>query len=183
MKSNILIVCICAAFLAACTGNTKKQEKELPSDTAMETSEPHETSMQQNEPPPPNFNYATVVNERYNFSFEVPEMWSTKDKSSSGDGFYIETGEAGVDCRVYGSTLTGIEDIDNAGMHCEAVGQFVFNDGTKGTKCTDDGSLYFFYKQGKKQTTFYVKAPDEWKKKNIAIINHIAASITMSRPS
>ncbi|MBC8045948.1 MAG: hypothetical protein H7Y00_04085, partial [Fimbriimonadaceae bacterium] len=105
------------------------------------------------------------------------------DKSNNGDGFYIETGNVNVDMRVYGETITGIEDIDNAGIKCDGVSEFVFSDGTKGSKCSDSGLLYFFYTNKKKKITLYLSAPPEWRKENLSVINHIAESISMKNPA
>ncbi|MFN0276415.1 MAG: hypothetical protein ACKVPJ_11750 [Chitinophagales bacterium] len=135
------------------------------------------------EPPPVSYNYIKVVNNRYNFSFEMPESWKAVDKSNNGDGFYLDAGDINVDFRIYGETLTGIDDIDSEGISCDAVAEYVFADGTKGTKCTDNGLLYFFYPQKKKRVNVYINAPIEWKKKNINAINHIAESVSMKTPA
>lgn len=182
IRKEFIAILAIIFFTVSCKQNNETTVSPVQQKTENKEEQKHEPKLNDT-PPPVSYNYIQVKNNRYQFTFDMPESWKAVDKSNNGDGYYLDAGDVNVDFRIYGETLTGVQDIDNAGVTCDAVAEFVFTDGTKGTKCTDSGLLYFFYTQKKKRVTMYVNAPVEWKKKNVQAINHIAQSISMQIPS
>lgn len=171
--------------IASCKSDSKtsaKKEIGIPEKSEREEEKEKEKKKDTEVPPPVSFKYQQIINERFHFTFEIPEQWKAIDKSSNGDGFFIETDNSKIDFRIFGTTLSGIQEIDNAGLKCDAVGSINFKDGTKGAKCTKGNTLQFFYEYQKTRITFYLDAPEEWKKQYVQIINHIAESISLKTP-
>ncbi len=116
----------------------------------------------------------TIVNDRYNFSFDLPLQWKAGDVSDNGDGYIIQTGEANVDFRIYAQQKLGLDNDDDY----EKKETFAFDDGTKGTKCYYSDTEYFIYKNNKNATiAFYIDANDAWLKAHSESLEAIAKSM------
>ncbi len=119
-----------------------------------------------------------IVNARFNFGFTIPARYKVKDQSDNGDGYFIETGDAGVDLRIYGEDLT-----DNTLMaelelkSCEKTESFRFSNGYPGTKCYQSGDIYYYYDTPKVRVVCYAHANARWMERNAMLLDEIAKSI------
>jgi len=123
-----------------------------------------------------------VVNERFNFSFEIPSAWKAIDKSNNGDGFFLESDNSTADIRIYGENLEGNEIMAEMEIKsCTRTETFKFRDGYPGLKCYQAQDEYYYYDTPTTRIVLYVHADAVWKTKNIAVIRSIAESITSGR--
>ncbi len=149
----LLITLIAGLSFYSCTSNTKKKSTSSQS-TALK-------------------DFTTITNDRYNFSFELPLQWKAGDVSDNGDGYIIETGDANVDFRIYAQQKLGLDDDDY-----EKKEPFIFDDGTKGSKCYYSDTEYFIYKNNKNTTiAFYIDTNEAWLKEHYESLNAIAKSM------
>ncbi|TES92876.1 MAG: hypothetical protein E3J87_03745 [Candidatus Cloacimonadota bacterium] len=126
-----------------------------------------------------NSEYKTVANARFNFWFDLPKTWKAIDKSATGDGYFIITDNEKVDIRIYGSNKV-LPDEDYYESLTKDRGQiqdFEFRDGTKGKRIICKDILYFIRHEEDKRISFYIKADEDWYRKNKDILTHIAKSI------
>ncbi|MFI5170803.1 MAG: hypothetical protein ACHQFW_00345 [Chitinophagales bacterium] len=182
-----LIIVIVAGFLVSSCNNKSANPDEETTDTTTTIFQKDEKSVQEiidDESTEANYKDAKtpgnkkIISERYSFSFEIPDNWKAVDKSNNGDGYMIETGEKGVDLRVYGENIQGNELMAEMELKaCETKDRFVFSNGYPGIICHQSGDVYYYYDTPKTRFTFYVHAPKNWQEKNAAIINAIAKSV------
>lgn len=120
----------------------------------------------------------TITNERYAFTFSVPENYQVQDKSNNGDGYYILTGDAGTDLRIYGEFI-GDNPVaaEIALATCEKTEKFRFANGYPGVLCFQDGDRYYYYDTPSTRVTLYVHASEAWIARNSEIMLAIAESI------
>ena len=189
MKSKQLIyisVFVTAIFFAGCKSDVSGKQEPLTSDTisAPAAKQPTEQELIDAETTEANYGdedaggFKTTVNERYGFSFKIPSNWKALDKSNNGDGYFIETGEKGVDLRIYGEQIEGNEVMAEMELKsCEKTEDFKFSNGYPGTVCYQSGDTYYYLDTPKTRIIFYVHADSKWKQRNGETINTIAKSM------
>lgn len=124
-----------------------------------------------------------VHNERYGFDFVLPTHYKAIDKSNNGDGYFIETGDKGIDIRIYGENIAdNTVAAELALSACERTEKFRFDNGYPGLKCYQGKDVYFYYDTPTLRITLYVHAPDAWMQRNAATIESIAGSIRGGAP-
>lgn len=122
----------------------------------------------------------SIHNDRFGFSFELPEGFTATDKSNNGDGYFITNGDAGTDLRIYGSNLKGNELAAELELStCERTESYRFGNGYPGTLCFQSGDKYYYYDTPNTRVIFYVHAPKIWMERNAKIIDGIAKSLVV----
>lgn len=181
MRHTIFIIsCLSALFLHSCkesvqesasaTSETVTDSSALADIIEEESTEAHYLDAQ---------GMHEVHNERYGFTFVIPVHFKATDKSNNGDGYFIETGDQGVDIRVYGESIA-----DNALMaelalqSCTRTEKFRFANGYPGTKCFQSADIYYYYDTPTTRITLYVHAPERWMQRNAHVAEEIAKSIS-----
>ena len=189
---RILILSFSFVILAACTSNKKENNSSGDNDSlaVMENdSTPAVTEKQTDEhtvsPPSDekeahyssskNAGYKKALNERFGFSFDLPEVWKAIDKSNNGDGYFMITDDPSADIRIFGEDISGNPAILEL-TACKGE-KFTYSDGTKGTKCVENGEVTYNYTTKKTHVTFYIKASPSWMEKNADFLSAIAKSI------
>lgn len=118
--------------------------------------------------------YKQLGSPRFNFWLDIPVDWRAFDRSATGDGYFLEVGNASVDARAYGSYM------DDPGRHPERK-RFVFADGSQGWRETTPDHTSYIRPEGDRFLYFYVQAPAAWMKQNADAIAHVAASLRPGR--
>ncbi|HRG28054.1 MAG TPA: hypothetical protein PLJ00_09190 [Chitinophagales bacterium] len=122
----------------------------------------------------------SIINERFGFTFEIPARYTVLDKSNNGDGYFINTGDAGTDLRIYGTNIKGNEIAAELELStCERTESYRFGNGFPGTKCFQSGDVYYYYDTPNTRVIFYVHGPKNWFQRNEAVIEMIAQSIVV----
>ncbi len=115
-----------------------------------------------------------IKNDRYHFSFELPQTWTVKENSDNGDGYFIQSGYPEIDIRVYAQLIIPNGEDDE----CKRTQLFKFDDDTQGTQCFYSDSEYFIYRYSAKiQLAFYISANKDWIEKNQTTLDNIARSM------
>ncbi len=188
VQYKIAIVIITCFIFCSCKQNTADAEKEKEDTLTPITEIKKDKSLEEiidEESTEANYKDAKasgskkIINERYSFSFEIPAAWKAAEKSNNGDGYFIETGEKGIDLRVYGENIQGNEIMAEMELKtCERTETFKYSNGYPGIVCYQSGDVYYYYDTPKTRITFYIHAPKNWQEKNAVIINSIAKSVT-----
>ena len=180
-------ISIAFIFLLAtsCKSNQADEKKEMPVDTNSTTSLEKiidDESTEANYHATEDNAFLKVVNERYDFSFEIPKAWKAIDKSNNGDGFYIDCGNKSVDMRVYGENLEGNEIMAEMELKtCVSTEDYKFGDGYPGIKCNQNSDTYYYYDTPQTRIVFYIHADKKWNSENAATVNAIAKSISSGK--
>lgn len=169
----------------SCKSNQADEKKEIPADTSATSSLEKiidEESTEANYQATEDDATVKVVNERYDFSFEIPKAWKAVDKSNNGDGFFIDSGNKSVDMRVYGENLEGNEIMAEMELKtCVSTEDFKFSDGYPGIKCLQNSDTYYYYDTPQTRIVFYVHADKKWNTENAATVLAIAKSISSGK--
>lgn len=177
MKKKLLYWIILIPVFAGCSGNQQEESTDtaLPTDTT--ATAPADTDVSTPAFTAENGQH-TITNERYGFTFSVPEQYQVQDKSNNGDGYFIVTGDAGTDLRIYG-TFIGDNPVaaELELASCEKTEKFRFGNGYPGVLCFQDGDRYYYYDTPSTRITFYVHASEAWVSRNAEIMQTIASSI------
>jgi superoxide dismutase len=182
-KQWIFVVLFITTVFIGCKNNTTTTSDETVPVTADTLSALDQIIESESTPP----HYTTdatgktvIINERFGFTFELPEQFKATDKSNNGDGYFITTGDAGTDLRIYGSNLKGNElEAELELSTCEKTEPFRFGNGYPGTLCFQSGDKYYYYDTPNTRVIFYVHATKLWQERNAAIIEQIAKSIVV----
>ncbi len=187
-SAYILAVAVANIFFAACTPNTADEKKPVTSDTTtifdQPTTEKQQPAVKDEDVKEAHYRTATesgfkkTTNERYGFSFEIPDTWKAIDKSNNGDGYFLDCGDKKTDLRIYGENIEGNEIMAEMELKsCERTENFKFANGYPGTICYQSGDTYYYYDTPKIRIVFYVHADSKWKQRNMEAVNTIAKSI------
>ncbi|MBC8046856.1 MAG: hypothetical protein H7Y00_08680, partial [Fimbriimonadaceae bacterium] len=80
MKSKLFFLIAVINIFVAC--KTKSEAETNPSEIEKSVSETKEEKTEDKKVEPPvNYTYKKIINTRYNFSFEIPDVWKAADKS------------------------------------------------------------------------------------------------------
>lgn len=98
----------------------------------------------------------SVKNERFRFSFIIPEVWEAINLSDNGDGYYIKNPKSNMDIRIYGEEITtGSENLFN----CSSKDEFILSNGEKAVLCkTADDELFIYTSRDKVRVVFYIQS-------------------------
>ncbi len=172
-------------FALSCKSNQADEKTNIPADTSSTSSLEKiidDESTEANYHATEESGFLKVVNERYDFSFEIPKEWKAIDKSNNGDGFYIDCGNKSVDLRIYGENLEGNEIMAEMELKtCVSTETFKFSDGYPGIKCNQNSDTYYYYDTPQTRIVFYIHADKKWNGENAAIVSSIAKSISSGK--
>lgn len=175
---NIILFSVAAALFYSCAENNQQEEDAVsaPVDTsaAAKTPDTDITTPAYTE----SDGMHIITNERFAFTFSVPPQYQVTDRSNNGDGYFITTGDAGTDLRIYGENI-GDNPLaaELALSACEQTEKFRFANGYPGILCLQGGDKYYYYDTPTTRVTFYVHGSDAWISRNAATIQSIAESI------
>ena len=122
--------------------------------------------------------YKQVENDRYSFSFEIPDDWLASDKSDNGDGFFISgyVSVEPVDMRIFGAHTS----LMDAEKH-DKVKVFKFADGSEGKQFEDPDNFIVERYKGDDYVIFSVQSENkEWISSNRGLLEKIAKSIKLN---
>ncbi len=74
--------------------------------------------------------YQKIENERYHYSFIIPEGWNALNISDNGDGYFISTSNPDFKIKVYGEMI--INNKNQYLSETQKIDEFTFNDGYTG---------------------------------------------------
>lgn len=175
---SLISTLIISLLAVGCKENSAEPEAALqaPADTTTVQAAPIED--QQEARYTPVDGSLQVHNERYGFTFTIPGQYKAIDKSNNGDGYFIESGDAGTDIRIYGENITdNTVAAELALSACNRTEKFRFDNGYPGIKCFQGDDMYYYYDTPTLRITLYVHASDRWKERNAGVIQSIAGSI------
>jgi len=125
--------------------------------------------------------FKKTVNVKFGFWFDIPKDWKAIDKSETGDGYYIVTGDDNVDMRIYGSQKV-FSDSEYFKMLLAEGGKltdFKFRDEAMGKRIETYGKIYFLRTEENIRITLYLSAKEKWFHQNKEIVEKIARSIKL----
>jgi hypothetical protein len=163
--------CVVLLLFLYCTPENGSREKEK------ETIPPHDRGVISVE----DIEFSTTGNPRFRFFFDHPKEWKPVDRSETGDGFFILTGDSSVDMRIYGKHRL-LEDSEFYSTLLKENGrkeEFDFADGRRGIHITKDDTHYFIRNEEEVRILLYVRSNNEWYRMNENIILSIAKRIRM----
>ncbi len=186
---TIISITVCICFITSCKQNISKQEKETGDTLTVEKNPATDNFLEKiinEEAEEANYNntssnFKKVYNERFGFSFEVPAQWKAVDKSNNGDGYFLETGNASADVRIFGANIEGNEVLAEMEIKsCNRTEKFSFADGNNGIKCFQGKDIYYYYDTKKLRITCYIKGDEKWIADNNESLMRVVKSITVS---
>lgn len=185
-KNAFLFALVLVIFLGGCKSPKADEavDGELIADTISE--QPTLAEIIDDEATPAHYTTAgdgtqLVLNERFGFTFKLPANYTATDKSNNGDGYFIETGDKGVDLRIYGENIDGNTLMAELELStCESTESFRFANGFPGTLCLQSGDRYYYYDTPKTRIICYVHAPKIWMQRNESKITEMAKSIVVN---
>lgn len=182
IRSPYIIVLFLLLVTASCKNNTGETDSEP--QTTTDTTSALDKIIESEATTPPYVETTSgnksITNERFGFTFEIPAHYTVADKSNNGDGYFINTGDAGTDLRIYGSNIKGNEIAAELELStCERTESYRFGNGFPGTKCFQSGDVYYYYDTPNTRVIFYVHASKIWFQRNETVIDMIAKSIVV----
>jgi len=120
-----------------------------------------------------------IENSRFNYSFTVPSQWNVIDSSDNGDGYFINTGNASTDVRIY-ALMADVNEMDRfEGFECDKKTDFRIGD-QMGSKCMNKNERVYTVDYNDKRVYIYAHADESWITHNESVLEALAKSVRVT---